>query len=279
MEERAAKAKVVEAGVLCARCGYDLCGLRANQRCPECGGPIANSLRAELLAYAAPEFVRRLYWGARLAQVSAIGGTVALGGTLALLIVLGILVASGQNPAWLLAVGGVVGVLGPLGCGATGLAGWWLLTARDPGAGGVRKDVRVRRVIRVSVVATGVCWMFVCVPPIAGALLDLPPAVYIPLTVIVGLGLVGSTLTLVFASAPFVKGLGARLEDDRVGEMASTQTIIAGLAAGACALMGVALLVGFFPPGFLVVPALVMALMVYHALVMRRVSLLIDEVR
>ncbi len=271
---------LVESGVLCARCGYDLGGLKENQRCPECAGPIVNSLRAELLEFAAPEFLKRLHRGAMLVQISAISATVGVAGLVLAVILLITLAAAGVDPVAIFIVMGVLGVAGPLACGATGVAGWWMLTARDPGAGGVRKDARVRKVLRIGVIVAGACWMCVCVPPVAGALMDLPPAVYVPLTIIVGVGLLVSTLTVVFASAPFLAYLGRRLEDGHTVEMAATQTKIAAAAAGAIALLVLVLTIQVPVPGVVImVPGLIVTLMVYHARLMNRVRLLLDDAK
>ncbi len=52
--------------VPCARCGYDLRGLSAEGRCPECGEAIERSLRAERLIFADPVWLERIRRGTRV---------------------------------------------------------------------------------------------------------------------------------------------------------------------------------------------------------------------
>ena len=48
---------------LCVHCGYNLRGLSTDRKCPECGTPIAKSLRGDLLSSADPDWLRRLHRG------------------------------------------------------------------------------------------------------------------------------------------------------------------------------------------------------------------------
>jgi hypothetical protein len=57
---------VVESSVPCVDCGYDLRGLDAGGECPECGTPVARSLTGDLLADAAPGWLRTIARGQRL---------------------------------------------------------------------------------------------------------------------------------------------------------------------------------------------------------------------
>lgn len=50
----------------CARCGYNLRGLRRNDRCPECGILVSNSLRPNLLSSAAPDWLAKIATGLHL---------------------------------------------------------------------------------------------------------------------------------------------------------------------------------------------------------------------
>jgi hypothetical protein len=231
---------------------------------------VQNSLQAEMLEFAAPEFVKKLWWGALLAQIAAVGATIAMSALIATLVLMIWGAMAGWDPAPFFWALGAVGLVGPLACGATSLAGWWLLTSRDPGVGGVRKDALLRRVIRVTVIVAGACWVLVFVPPVAHGLMDLPPQVYIPLTGLIGLGLVVSTLVLVFATGPYVGQLGKRVGDDHLEHMGKVQMKLAGGAA-IVTLISPAMLLA----AVLLVPGLIIALMVYHAMVMRRVKWLV----
>lgn len=49
--------------LLCIHCGYNLRGLSPDRRCPECGTPIAKSLRGDLLSSGDPEWLKRIHRG------------------------------------------------------------------------------------------------------------------------------------------------------------------------------------------------------------------------
>lgn len=212
--------------VLCARCGYDLRGLTVDQRCPECAAPVRNSMRAKKLEYAAPEFLNALIRGALLAMLSAIVAlsTVAL---TALLILTAIsFAAAGTTPGGVMIVLTGLWVIGPLACGSLATIGWWKLTTRDPGAGGTRRDSRVRKVLRICTAITGACWLISCVPMVAKQFMTLPPSVYIPLTATVGVVLAISVVVTLFASGPFMDELASRLDDERIGPMTTRQSVL-----------------------------------------------------
>jgi serine/threonine protein kinase len=52
--------------VRCVGCDYNLCGLSRDGRCPECGVPVAESLRPELLQFADPMWLKTVSRGAKL---------------------------------------------------------------------------------------------------------------------------------------------------------------------------------------------------------------------
>lgn len=51
------------AEITCLRCGYNLTGLSADQRCPECGTPIERSLHGDLLRYADDTYLHNVWIG------------------------------------------------------------------------------------------------------------------------------------------------------------------------------------------------------------------------
>ncbi|MFW6038854.1 MAG: hypothetical protein ACOC9P_00065, partial [bacterium] len=55
----------------CIRCGYDLRGLTADTSCPECGAPVAWSLRHAKPCFADPRWLNRVYWGLLLMVLGA----------------------------------------------------------------------------------------------------------------------------------------------------------------------------------------------------------------
>lgn len=56
--------------VRCIGCSHDLIGLPKTGVCPGCGTPIENSIRATLLIYSRPEYIRKLYKGVFLIEAS-----------------------------------------------------------------------------------------------------------------------------------------------------------------------------------------------------------------
>jgi hypothetical protein len=54
----------------CLTCGYNVRSLPTAGKCPECGAPVANSLRGVLLRYSAPDYVARLRRGILLVEVA-----------------------------------------------------------------------------------------------------------------------------------------------------------------------------------------------------------------
>lgn len=129
----------------CVRCSYSLEGLPDSGACPECGTPIALSLRGWMLRFAAREYLAGLALGLRLIVTC-----------LALLVAL--VVASVF--AGLLRAGGAIQlVLGMVGLAITAglLAGYWLYSQPDPGYVGTRQPDEARRVLRVAICVQAVC--------------------------------------------------------------------------------------------------------------------------
>src|SRR5258708_15193103 len=56
----------------CLACGYNLRGLAPGGVCPECGVPIARSLRGNLLRYSSAAYLAMLHHGTFLVQASII---------------------------------------------------------------------------------------------------------------------------------------------------------------------------------------------------------------
>ncbi|MBX3359492.1 MAG: hypothetical protein KF745_13815 [Phycisphaeraceae bacterium] len=123
----------------CIGCGYDLVGLPVGGVCPECGRPVADSLRGILLQFASKEYI-----GAALQ-----GHTLVLGGILLYLAVqvAGIVARALVVEAWV--------DWGLQGCGIVSvlmIAGGYLrLTVRDPQFTGTERPGSARRVLQIAV--------------------------------------------------------------------------------------------------------------------------------
>ena len=139
LEQMLSRSKGVPRGTPCPRCGYELTGLSAEGRCPECGSPVAAALRPDHLVYSSPDYVAKLHMGAFLVVLS-----------LAILIVHFI---GGTFFAFAGRIGGAGGealfsIVG-FANGILALIGWWLLSSPDPGKASVDRGATSRRVLRV----------------------------------------------------------------------------------------------------------------------------------
>lgn len=146
----AAPATGVAPDILCRACGYELKGIAMSAACPECGAPVATSLRGDILEAASPEYVRTLWRGVLLAEL--VVPLLVLSWTV--LIPLAIYLAERAKEAG--SVSGVSvqrnidvlqGVLSFV-VSVVSLAGWWMLTRPDPGYAPGAKDLRGRRLLR-----------------------------------------------------------------------------------------------------------------------------------
>lgn len=120
----------------CRKCAYNLRGLTAGGRCPECGSAVGLSIVGDLMRFSDPSWVDRL----------ALGCLLILWGLLADLVgtVLGV-VMSTVAPV----IGGIVQLAGS----AIGLWGAWLLTSPDPSGIGEQEYGKARRITRAALLA------------------------------------------------------------------------------------------------------------------------------
>lgn len=132
----------VAADTTCIKCGYNVRGLPAAGRCPECGTPVSRSLGGTLLRFSDVAWLHKLKRGVDLILygilLSVIVGIV--GGIAA--------TAAGSSAAPLL-----VNII-TLGLGLMVAYGQWLLTEPDPSGRGEVQYGTMRKLVRASVIAS-----------------------------------------------------------------------------------------------------------------------------
>jgi hypothetical protein len=124
----------------CRQCGYDLHGLPADGRCPECGSVVAESLREELLDFADPRWLANLLRGVRM---------LVIGCGLAVAIVIFLLLFGDRLPS--------NSSTGPICCAIGFIICWcvigaWLLSKPDPSGLGEREYGVFRKIARCAAV-------------------------------------------------------------------------------------------------------------------------------
>lgn len=245
-----------DAETLCIDCGYSLRGLPVDGKCPECGKPVADSIRGELLINRSPEYVRKLTRGISL----------VLNGIL-LWFVLKIL----AGPALTIALpifqynAGNFYVSPPLIDFALALAGflvsgmifygYWLFTARDPGDPVRNRATAARVVVRAAVITQLVGQLFSLVGSTMMLSIGAQSVVPNPSSgAVAGQLLLAATLLLAFAKLVtfaawatqffsamlYVSMLSRRLPDPKIFRLANSRIISCPIWAT----VGILILVG-----------------------------------
>ncbi len=200
--------KLVDADRPCVRCSYNLRGLPRGGVCPECGTPIADSLRGDYLAFAAPEYLAAIHSGLNWVLAGVLVYAVALVGGVAIKIGLG----GYLSPALVGEIRRTALVIPTVIL----LAGYWRFTRPDPGPAGRESPTSVRRVIRASVVVQAVAAVAGVLAAAGGPSGVGPVALrgtFGTLTVLLDLAAVVAWIAQFFATMSYVGWLGRRVPD------------------------------------------------------------------
>lgn len=204
----------IQADRPCVQCGYNLRGLQPTGACPECGTPVADSLRGKLLKYCSPDYLAQLHRGVFLIQTAII------------IQILMMFALVGASLAFRSAAGTMqlVSSFVFLVVAAMELYGWWLFSELDPGYTGQDAGTTPRKVIRIAVIVSG-----------AAAILSVLAGVLQPVAAgtgaFAGMGMLAITAWVVstaanvaqyFASMLYIKWLAVRIPNEKARKRAKT---------------------------------------------------------
>lgn len=130
---------VVTSDTACRKCGYNLRGMLADGRCPECGTAVGMSLQGDLLRFSEPGWLGNLRRGVNL---------ILAGIAVIVMMVIGVtaVIVGGSSLLkfrFFITIGSIFG-------GVLMIGGAWLLTAPDPSGVGEDKYGTSRKFIRVA---------------------------------------------------------------------------------------------------------------------------------
>ena len=198
---------------VCLQCGYSIRGLPTAHNCPECGTPIARSLRGNLLEFSSTDYVQSLHTGVTVILIAVIAQIAVICLVVAAMAVFGVFAGRrGSSPPdlqlWM--------SIAMLPVTAAQLLGWWLFSAPDPAILGTEKGQSPRNIIRISVAVTA-----------GAAVLDLlVRAMATRRPEVAMLAMLAGTVTTVasivqfFASMLYLRWLAPRLPDRSLEEQA-----------------------------------------------------------
>lgn len=141
----------------CITCSYNLMGLPVSGPCPECGTPVAHSLRDNLLINSSPDYLARIHKGVFLVQTAIIVAIVlfllSIFGGIGAMFLMSRAATPGPGAAtvtnWSLVLayfGGAISLV----TSVIGLYGWWLFSDADPRSDSGDRGEKPRRIVRAT---------------------------------------------------------------------------------------------------------------------------------
>ncbi len=203
----------------CMTCGYSLRGLAQSTKCPECGTPVADSLRGDLLFYRNTDYIHTLKKGLSL----------ILNGILVQLIVtifggIGIAMLSAAAVATVppFVMDFVIPGVGTA-VSAVILLGWWWFTAQDPGVAN-QDEPKARLVVRGAVIAS----LVIAIAALLVPFLPSSPSQFgarEAIAIVLGIGSTAAFATQFFAGMLYVRGMARRLPNEKIYKRAKSRMI------------------------------------------------------
>jgi hypothetical protein len=186
----------------CRKCGYNLRGLTADGRCPECGTSVGYSLQGDLLRFCDPSWVDLLRRGVTFIITAVVVAIVGVVIAFAMGVSAGV-----QGVPTAVVVGSVLVILAMI----LATVGWWLLTSPDPSGLGEDQYGRSRKIIRVAQVV-GVIQLGLS---FVSTTMTFDDATLMGLRVLVGIGILVNAVGII-AECAYLEKLARRIPDDRL---------------------------------------------------------------
>jgi hypothetical protein len=190
----------------CLQCGYSLRGLPLDGHCPECGIPVANSLRGNLLVYSSLIYLESLHRGAVFVISGVLIGLV--GAVVAFFIRFWLTFPS--RASFHLGTLDLLARATDLFASLLALFGWWLLSAPDPGLLGEDHSMNSRKLVRIVVAIGAAAALLAFVLQMINFLNPLPYAVASKIAALVG---GAASIVQFFASMTYLRWLARRVPD------------------------------------------------------------------
>lgn len=205
---------VIEGDLNCRKCGYNLRGLDAAGRCPECGTAVGYSVRGDLLRFSDPDWLATLRRGIVLILIAIV---------ILVIVAIGNAMLQSQRVAGAAVLAAIATVIAQ----AVWCAGLWFLTSSDPSGLGEQDYGGMRRFTRIAMLLGLGRTLVVGILQFA----ELPTAVAVGIGIVSGvIGLIG--LAGVCAQLVYLSRLAERLPDAALAGRAKSLAWWIGISYG-----------------------------------------------